>query len=150
MVYLRHKYNTHVLLSVVNSQHKMQKVSVHVWAKAVYNKKFQTIYIPVADLRGGTRDARPPPGPKFLHFHAVFGKNWPNNRLAPPPFGVSAPSSGKSWIRHCILISTDSQVQKGNFALNSCGSRTSQYFHKTSRNIIQTFPCQSYIFLGRD
>ena len=53
----------------------------------------------VADLRGGARDARPP-GPKFLHFHAVFGKNWPNNRLA-PPLGVSAPSSGKSWIRHC-------------------------------------------------
>ena len=53
----------------------------------------------VADLRGGARDARPP-GLKFLHFHAVFGKNWPNNRLAPPPFGVSAPSSGKSWIRH--------------------------------------------------
>ena len=24
------------------------------------------------------------PGPKFLHFHAVFGNNWPNNRLAPP------------------------------------------------------------------
>ena len=26
-------------------------------------------------------------GPKFLHFHAVFRKNWPNNRLAPPPLG---------------------------------------------------------------
>ena len=32
--------------------------------------------------RGG-RDMRPPFGPKFLHFHAVFGENWPNNRLAP-------------------------------------------------------------------
>ena len=30
----------------------------------------------VADL-GGTRDA--PPGPKFLHFHPVFGKNRSNN-----------------------------------------------------------------------
>ena len=55
----------------------------------------------VADLRGGARDARPHPGPTFLHFHAVFGKNWPNNRLALPPSGVSAPSSGKSWICHC-------------------------------------------------
>ena len=26
----------------------------------------------------------PPPSPKFLHFHAVFGKNWWNNRFAPP------------------------------------------------------------------
>ena len=25
-----------------------------------------------------------PSGPKFLYFHAVFGKNWSNNRLAPP------------------------------------------------------------------
>ena len=25
-----------------------------------------------------------PSGPKFLHFHAVFGKNWSNDRLAPP------------------------------------------------------------------
>ena len=37
--------------------------------------------------KGGTRDARPPSGPKFLHFHAVFGKNWPNNRLVPPLLG---------------------------------------------------------------
>ena len=45
-----------------------------------------------------------PPGPKFLHFHAFFGKNWSNNRLA-PPFGVSAPSSGKSWIFRCLSVS---------------------------------------------
>ena len=41
----------------------------------------------VADLRGGA----PPSSPKFLHFHAVFGKNWPNNRLAPPPLGLAPP-----------------------------------------------------------
>ena len=28
----------------------------------------------VADLRGGARDARPRWGPKFLHYHAVFGQ----------------------------------------------------------------------------
>ena len=33
---------------------------------------------------GGSRDASPLPGPTFLHFHAIFGKNWQNNRLAPP------------------------------------------------------------------
>ena len=34
---------------------------------------------------GGSRGPRGTrlPGPKFLHFHAVFGKNWSNNRLAP-------------------------------------------------------------------
>ena len=65
---------------------------------------FLNLYKAVADLRGGARDTRPlPSGPKFLHFHAVFGKNWPNNRLV-PPFRISAPSSGKSWIRHCKVI----------------------------------------------
>ena len=36
---------------------------------------------------GDARDGHPPPptDPKFLHFHAVFRKTWPNNRLAPPP-----------------------------------------------------------------
>ena len=32
----------------------------------------------------------PCPGPKFLHFHAVFRKNWPNNRLA-PHLGLAPP-----------------------------------------------------------
>ena len=39
----------------------------------------------VADLRGGARDARPPSRPNCFHFHAVFGKNWANSMLAPPP-----------------------------------------------------------------
>ena len=54
-----------------------------------------------SDASGRSRGwgVAPPPGPRFLHFHAVFGKNWPNNKL-PLPSGVGAPSSGKSWIRH--------------------------------------------------
>ena len=38
------------------------------------------------------------------NFDAVFGKIWPNNRLAiPPPLPRNwrPPHSGKSWIRHC-------------------------------------------------
>ena len=32
-------------------------------------------HTPLADLRGGARDAPPPPrGSKFFHFHAVFGE----------------------------------------------------------------------------
>ena len=35
--------------------------------------------------KGGAQGTRAPTsGPKFLHFHAVFRKNWSNNRLAPP------------------------------------------------------------------
>ena len=45
----------------------------------------------MADLRW--REGRAPPGPTFLHFHAVFGKNWPNNRLALPS-GLGAPPLG--------------------------------------------------------
>ena len=45
--------------------------------------------------KGGARDVRPPSGPKFLYFHAVFRKNWPNNRfVAPPPFGLAPPPLG--------------------------------------------------------
>ena len=58
----------------------------------------------LADLGGGRRDARPPSGSNFLHFHAVFGKNWSNSMLAPPPLGLAPPPSGKSWIRHCQVL----------------------------------------------
>ena len=41
---------------------------------------------PVADLRGREgRAPAPPPGSKFFQFQAVFGKNWRNCMLAPPP-----------------------------------------------------------------
>ena len=46
---------------------------------------------------------RAPRGSKFFQFHAVFGKIWQNRMLAPTPWGVGAPSSGKSWIRHCYV-----------------------------------------------
>ena len=39
---------------------------------------------PVADLHSKILDARPPWGPKFFQFHAVFGKIWQNRMLAPP------------------------------------------------------------------
>ena len=35
----------------------------------------------------GARGTRDPLGPKFLYYRAVFGKNWPNNRLASPLWG---------------------------------------------------------------
>ena len=56
--------------------------------------------------KGGGRASLAPPssGQFFFHFHAVFRKNWLNGMLAPPPpHGVGAPLSRKSWIRHCII-----------------------------------------------
>ena len=48
---------------------------------------------------------RPPPplAQNFFIFMQFFGKNLPINRLVPPLPRVSAPSSGKSWIRHCSV-----------------------------------------------
>ena len=55
--------------------------------------------------KGGARDARPPLPRNvfiFMQFSGKIGQiiGWC------PPFGVSAPSSGKSWIRHCIAFGT--------------------------------------------
>ena len=58
---------------------------------------FELHHKALADPRGGARDARPPWGSKFFHFHAVFGKNVKNNSN----FGSWRPPWGKSWIRHC-------------------------------------------------
>ena len=57
----------------------------------------------VADPRGAPGMRAPPRGSKFFQFHAVFGKIWQNRMLA-PPWGVDAPFSGKSWIRHCRYL----------------------------------------------
>ena len=51
---------------------------------------------PLADPKGGVRDACSPRGSKFFHFHAVFGKNLKNNSN----FGSWRTPWGKSWIRH--------------------------------------------------
>ena len=50
--------------------------------------------------KGGRERRAPPPAQNFFIFMQFSGKigqiiGWR------PPFGVSAPSSGKSWIRHC-------------------------------------------------
>ena len=52
----------------------------------------------VADLRGAL-PARAPYGPKFSHFHAIFGNIWQNHMLAPLSPRVGAPSYWESWIR---------------------------------------------------
>ena len=41
---------------------------------------------------GGAQGTRAPTsGPKFLHFHVVFGKNWSKYRLPTPPWGWRTP-----------------------------------------------------------
>ena len=56
--------------------------------------KFSREPPPVADLGGGAPGARPPYGPKFSRFHAVFRKIWQNRMLAPPPRGLAPPPTG--------------------------------------------------------
>ena len=51
-------------------------------------------YVPLAELRG--RQGRAPRS-KFFHFWAKLAKII----VGAPTFMVGAPSSGKSWIRHC-------------------------------------------------
>ena len=54
----------------------------------------------IGGSKGGARDARPPLGSKFFHFHAVFGKKLKNNST----FGSWRPPWGKSWIRHWKIL----------------------------------------------
>ena len=62
---------------------------------------FPILFDTLADLGGGTRGS---PGPRFLHFQAVFRKigqiiiGW-----RPTEIGYSC---GKSWIRHCDIYSS--------------------------------------------
>ena len=64
---------------------------------------FDTHSFSVTDLRGGREGRVPPLAQNFFIFMQFSGKigqiiGWC------PPFGVSAPSSGKSWIRHCFCF----------------------------------------------
>ena len=62
----------------------------------------QEIYSPTfssGGSKGGARDARPP-GVKILSISCSFWENLVKLYVGAPR-GVGAPSSGKSWIRHC-------------------------------------------------
>ena len=56
--------------------------------------------ISLADPRGAPGTRAPPWGPKFFHFHALFGKKLKNNSTS----GSWRTPWGKSWIRHCCHI----------------------------------------------
>ena len=58
----------------------------------------------IGGSRGGVRDARPPPlGVQILSISCSFRENLACSR---PPLEGSRPPSGKSWIRHCLLLSS--------------------------------------------
>ena len=48
----------------------------------------------------------PPPDPNSFNFVQLLGIFGKIVYCAPPPRGVGAPTSGKSWIRHCRHIKT--------------------------------------------
>ena len=73
-----------------------------------FSTRFWSVYIE-AFTSTDCHKERAPSWPNRLQFHAVFGKFWLNNKLAPCPLGFPSPSphppSGKSWIRHSYLCS---------------------------------------------
>ena len=69
--------------------------------------------------KGGEGRTPPPSGPKFLHFHAFFGKNWPNNRLAPPPLLAWRPLLWEILDPPLLTISGKPDVSKGNWHVST-------------------------------
>ena len=64
----------------------------------------------VADLRGAQGTCTPPLAQNFFIFMQFLGKIGQNIGWH-PPFEVSAPSSGKSWIRYCNGVTSSSSEE---------------------------------------
>ena len=63
-------------------------------------------------IQGAERCPPPPPASKYFQFHAVFEKIRQNHVSGPPK--VSAPTSGKSWIRHRQQLAFKMRVRRRN------------------------------------
>ena len=63
-------------------------------------------------ISGGSDRNAHPPGPNSFNYMQLLGKNWPNNTST---FGVGTPTSGKSWISHCILCFISISVSNSNW-----------------------------------
>ena len=83
----------------------------------------------------------PPPLSNCLHFHALFWKFWPNDRLVPSPLGVGGHTPhplplhpGKSWIRPCRYTSVTVVVRLKSSQVCSSTFQTmhSQYLTKST------------------
>ena len=59
----------------------------------------------VADLRGARMTRPAPLGVQILSISCSFWENLANSYVCVPPWAVRAPSSGKSCIRHCNVLS---------------------------------------------
>ena len=68
----------------------------------------------IGGSKGGARDAPPPPGVQILSISCSFGGK--NGQII-ASFRVGAPSSGKSWIRHCMVTCTDTNHNANNYEL---------------------------------
>ena len=92
-----------ILLNLLNLNYIVMERKAIFWI-APFWKHSKSLLETVADLRG-RRGRAPPPGGHnffiFMQFSAEIDKiiGW-----RPPPPGVGAPSSGKSWIRHWETI----------------------------------------------
>ena len=85
-------------ISVTFKQRRIQDSTVYLnmfYSNTAYSKQWR-IYI----VKFWTRTPPPPPGPNSLNC-MQFWEILANRMLTPPPWRVGAPSSWKSWIRHC-------------------------------------------------
>ena len=114
-------------IRIVYQQKKVQMRNIQ-WHQTV------TCYA-LADLGGGAGTRAPPSGSNFLHFHAVFGKNWSNSMLAPPPLGLAPPRLGNPGSATVMVC-----VSQGNMDL----TRLLRYL------IVFSFGCTTYFFAGKN
>ena len=75
-----------------------------------------TAKLSVADLRGAR--GTPLPGVQILSISCIFWENLAKSYVgAPLPRGIGAPSSRKSWIRHCNLLESNYLIRVCNKTL---------------------------------
>ena len=76
---------------------------IHTCVTRKHSNRMRTT--PRADLRGARGMPPSPGGPNSFNFMQFLG-NFGKIVCWRPPWGVGAPSSGKSWIRYCTRLLT--------------------------------------------
>ena len=64
----------------------------------------------LADLGEKQGRVLPPPGPISIMFMKFLGENWPNNRLAPPPWGWRLPLPVWEILDPSLLAETNQDI----------------------------------------
>ena len=90
----------------VHIRGKRTWISFHCQCASKQLRTGQSTIWPLADPRGGARDARSPLRPNFFIFLQFLGKIGQNNRLAPPPLRLAPRPLGNC---RCATVMTSRQ-----------------------------------------